>query len=182
MKKSIFVLSVLLFVFGLFLPVCHAATSSTGCVFDTRDDNTIDTGCVFDTRDDNTMYDYVVEQVGTRSAAYFTIRGTVTSYNSTSNAFPGTINGYMASNTSDIYFTVVYGNNTGSRSYVIYRSGNGAGISWAVDATGAISDPAQPIKIMYCPPGGPPNVPPTCTAAGRWCDNHNGTVTDKTTG
>ncbi|MBF0552917.1 MAG: DUF1566 domain-containing protein [Deltaproteobacteria bacterium] len=25
-------------------------------------------------------------------------------------------------------------------------------------------------------------MPPTCTAAGRWCDNHNGTVTDTTTG
>ncbi|MBF0508346.1 MAG: DUF1566 domain-containing protein [Deltaproteobacteria bacterium] len=150
--------SVFLFVSGLFLPVAQAQTWR---------------GCVSDNNYSDVNYHYIVEQVGSGATAYATIRGTVTSSNSTSTAFPGTMNGYIASKTSDIYFTVVYGNKTGSRFYVIDR--NGVGISWAVDATGAISSSAQPIQIKNC-------SKPTCSPQGRWCDNDNGTITDTTTG
>ncbi|MBF0549925.1 MAG: DUF1566 domain-containing protein [Deltaproteobacteria bacterium] len=161
MKKCIFVLSVLLLVFGLFLPVCRADSPWTGCVSDTHYPNV--------------NYNYIVEQVGSGDTAYATIRGTVTSFGNPSDAFPGTMGGYIASKTSDIYFTVVYGNNTGSRYYVIDRFGKGQGISWAEDATGALSEQVKTIQIGDC-------TSPTCSPLGRWCDMHDGTVIDTTTG
>ncbi|MBF0510543.1 MAG: hypothetical protein HQK57_16690 [Deltaproteobacteria bacterium] len=136
MKKSI-VLSVFLFACGLFLPVCHAATSWTGCVYDTSYPNT--------------KYNYVVDQVGSGSTAYATVRGTVVNTTASQDAFPGTMDGYIESSTSKIHFTIVYRNNWGSRFYVIDR--NGAGISWAVDATGVIYDSAHSIQVQTCPAG-----------------------------
>ncbi|MBF0524024.1 MAG: hypothetical protein HQK56_02880 [Deltaproteobacteria bacterium] len=130
MKKSIFVLSVLLFVSGLFLPVCRAETWR---------------GCVSDTLYPNTKYNYIVEA----AATYFAIRGTVVNTNSTSRAFPGHLVGYIESTTGMIHLTAVYRNNFGARIYIIDRSG--AGISWAVDATGAIYDPAHAVQLKACP-------------------------------
>ncbi|MBF0496684.1 MAG: DUF1566 domain-containing protein [Deltaproteobacteria bacterium] len=145
------------------VPVCLPGTTRTGCVRDTNYPGV--------------YYNYIIEQVGSGATAYATIRGTVTSSDSTSGAFPGIMNGYImngyiASKTSDIYFDVVYGNNKGSRFYVIDNTW--AGISWAVDATGAISAPPQPITIGGCRSN--------CSVRERWCDNHNGTITDTTTG
>ncbi|MBF0525374.1 MAG: hypothetical protein HQK56_09795 [Deltaproteobacteria bacterium] len=134
MKKGI-VLTVFLFVSGLFLPVCQAATSWPGCVYDTNYPNT--------------KCNYVVEQVGTGSSAYATIRGTVVNTSASQDAFPGTMDGFIESSTSKIHFTVVYRNNWGSRFYVIDRSGSG--ISWGVDASGSIYDPAHSIQIQTCP-------------------------------
>ncbi|MBF0549927.1 MAG: DUF1566 domain-containing protein [Deltaproteobacteria bacterium] len=157
MKKCIFILSVFLFVSGLVLPVCQAQTW---------------TGCARDTNYPAVYYNYIIEQVGSGATAYATIRGTVISSDSTSGAFPGIMNGYISSKTSDIYFDVVYGNNKGSRFYVIDNTW--AGISWAVDATGAISAPPQPITIGGCRNN--------CSVRERGCDNLNGTITDTTTG
>ncbi|MBF0508349.1 MAG: hypothetical protein HQK57_05410 [Deltaproteobacteria bacterium] len=137
MKKSIFVLSVLLFVSGLFLPVCQAGSPWTGCVIDSSYPNT--------------KYNYIVEQVGTGTTAYATIRGTVVNTAATQDAFPGTMDGYIQSSTSDIHFTITYRNNWGSRFYVLYRAGGG--LSWAVDANGNIYDQPHAITIKDCPAG-----------------------------
>lgn len=131
MKKCIFVLCVLLFVFGLFLPVCQADGPWTGCVYDTLYPNT--------------KYNYIVEA----AASYFAIRGAVVNVNSTSRAFPGHLVGYIESATGMIHLTAVYRNNFGARIYIIDRSG--AGVSWAVDATGSIYDPAHSVQLKACP-------------------------------
>ncbi|MBF0552070.1 MAG: hypothetical protein HQK60_16235 [Deltaproteobacteria bacterium] len=141
MKKSILVLSVFLFVCGLFLPVCQAGGASTGCVFDKS---------YLDTK-----YNFIVEQPA--GATYATIRGTVVNPTASQDAFPGAMDGFIESSTSKIHFTIVYRNNWGSRFYVIDRNTNqntpwtATGISWAVDASGNIYDPPHSITIQACP-------------------------------
>ncbi|MBF0497973.1 MAG: hypothetical protein HQK58_15585 [Deltaproteobacteria bacterium] len=139
MKRSILVLGWCLITLCLSLPLCHAGTTWTGCVYDTNYPNT--------------KYNYTVEQPS--GAAYATIRGTVANTTASQDAFPGTMNGFIESSTSKIHFTIVYRNNWGSRFYVIDRAG--AGTSWAVDATGAIYDAPHSIQVQTCPAGDEPS-------------------------
>ncbi|MBF0509694.1 MAG: hypothetical protein HQK57_12315 [Deltaproteobacteria bacterium] len=97
MKRGTIVLGWCLITLCLSLLLCHAGTS-----WKSRTQDTLYS---------NTKYNYTVEQVGTGSTAYATIRDTVVNKTASQDVFPGTMDGFIESSTSKIHFTVVYRNN-----------------------------------------------------------------------